>query len=140
LLKQTTSVVGQVEQANQLVEKEIEAVADVVTAFERVEMNADQTDGGIQEISESTDSQASSAEEVVSMVDEVADISDESADEAESVSAVVEEQTASLNEISKNMQGVSATTQELKQLVGAFSVDGVNPKADTGAPIATTDD
>ncbi|WP_299267524.1 methyl-accepting chemotaxis protein [Halorientalis sp.] len=137
--QQTSTVVGQVEQASQLVEKEIEAVGDVVDAFEQVERNAQQTDNGIQEISDSTDSQASSAEEVVSMVDEVADISDRSANEAESVSAAVEEQTASMDEISQSMKAVAGTADELKTLLGAFSCNGADVAAGPTSPAATDD-
>ncbi|NHN65993.1 HAMP domain-containing protein [Haloarcula sp. JP-Z28] len=119
---QTGTVVSQVERASELVEKEIEAVERSVTAFERVAENAAETDTGVQEISDTTDSQAATSEGVVSMIDEVADISVESADETESVSATVEEQTASINEVSNRMESLSDQAQQLETLVGSFSV------------------
>ena len=137
--RQTSTVVGQVEQASQLVEKEIEAVDDVVDAFEQVEENAQLTDDGIQEISDSTESQASSVEEVVSMVDEVADISEKSADEAANMSAAVEEQTASMDEISQSMTAVAATADELKTLLGSFSCGDIDRAGGPAAPAATDD-
>jgi methyl-accepting chemotaxis protein len=121
---QTTAVVEQVEDASVLVQKEIEAVSEVLDTFEGVEQNARQTDDGIQEISNATDSQAASAEEVVSMLEEVSTIGDESADEAESVSAAIEEQTASMDEISGNVEGVATTATELKRLLSEFTCGG----------------
>jgi methyl-accepting chemotaxis protein len=138
--QQTSAVVDQVEDASDLIDKEIEAVAEVLDTFESVEENAQQTDDGIQEISDAADSQAASAEEVVSMIDEVANIADESAGEAESVSAAVEEQTASMDEISGNTSDVAATAGSLRELLGAFTCSGTGPRTDAGQSPAPTDD
>jgi methyl-accepting chemotaxis protein len=138
--QQTSTVVDQVEDASDLMEKEIEAVAEVLDTFESVEENAQRADDGIQEISDAADSQAASAEEVVSMIDEVATIADESAGEAESVSAAVEEQTASMDEISDNTAGVAATASSLRELLGAFECRGTGPSTGAGRSPAPTDD
>lgn len=120
--QQTGTVVSQVEQASGLVAKEIEAVEEVVDAFEQVAENAEETDVGVKEINQTTDSQASASENVVSMIDEVAEISADSADETESVSATVQEQTAALDEVSGNMQILTDRARELEQAVGEFTV------------------
>jgi len=133
----TNNVVSQVEQASELMEREVDAVADVVDAFERVVANAERTDDGIREISETTDSQAASIEAVVSVIDEVAEISDGSATEAESVSAAVEEQTASMDEVSENVSSVAGRAGELGELLSTFTVDGGDRNAGAGATSAT---
>jgi len=120
--RQTGAVVSQVEQASELVRREIEAVEQVASAFDRVAENTEETDVGVKEINQTTDSQATASENVVSMIDEVAEISADSADETESVSATVQEQTAALDEVSGNMQTLIDRARELEQAVGTFTV------------------
>lgn len=127
---QTGTVVAQVEQASELVTKEIRAVEDVVEAFEQVAENTEETDIGVKEINQTTESQASTSENVVSMIDEVAEISAASADETESVSATVQEQTAALGEVSSNMQTLSDSARDLEQVVNQFTLERTATHAD----------
>ena len=75
------------------------------------------------EISEATDDQAATAEEVVSMVDEVSSVSQQTAAEATNVSAASEEQTSSLSEATTNIEQLSQLAEELHDSVADFDVD-----------------
>ena len=84
----------------------------------------------MKEINQTTESQASTSENVVSMIDEVAEISAASADETESVSATVQEQTAALGEVSSNMQTLSDSARDLEQVVNQFTLERTATHAD----------
>ncbi|WP_144900824.1 methyl-accepting chemotaxis protein [Halobellus captivus] len=119
----TKTTVEEAKTAEGHVQEGVEAVQDVLEAFTRVAANADETDSGIQEISEATDDQAVSAEQAVSRVEAVAEISQSTAGEAQSVSAAAEEQAASLTQVSSNVQSLTEQAERLQSLVGKFDVD-----------------
>ena len=112
---------------------------EVVDAFTKVAENAEATDSGIQDISETADDQAASTEEAVSMVEQVADISRATADESENASAAAEKQAASMSQVSANVTSLSDGAERLQSLLSAFDVGGTESRSDgpdttTGAP------
>ncbi|WP_049984782.1 methyl-accepting chemotaxis protein [Halobellus rufus] len=131
---QTTTTVEEARTAEEHMRDGVEAVEDVLDSFSRVAANTDETDRGIQEISEATDDQAVSAEQAVSRVESVAEISKTTAGEAQSVSAAAQEQASSLSQVSSNVRAVAEQAEELQTLVGAFEVsDGDVRAADSGS-------
>nr|AAB17884.1 transducer HtF protein [Halobacterium salinarum] len=120
---QTTATVAEARAAEESMDAGIDAVEEVVDAFTAVSDHSDETDTGVQEISDTTDDQAASTEEAVSMTEEVADLSDSTAGEAQSVSATAEEQAASMSEISDTVESLSGQAEQLKALLSEFEVD-----------------
>jgi methyl-accepting chemotaxis protein len=136
---QTETVVGKARAAERDMEEGVEAFQEVVDAFTQVAENAEQTDSGIQDISETADDQAASTEEAVSMVEQVADISRSTAEESENASAAAEEQAASMSEVNTNVTSLSDGAERLQSLLSAFEVSDAESRADgpeatTGAP------
>ena len=90
--------------------------------FDEVAIAVQEAESSTREISEATDDQAASSEEVVSIVDELSSVSQQTAAEASNVSAATEEQTAFLSEVSKNVQGLSQLPETLHDQVSMFSI------------------
>lgn len=90
--------------------------------FDEIADAVAEAEGGIQEISDATDDQAASSEEVVAMVDQVSDVSSETAAEATDVSAATEEQSASRSEASESIRHLSRLAEELDDQVSDFEV------------------
>jgi len=124
--EQTTTTVQEARTAEEHMRDGVEAVQEVLDAFTQVARNTDETDSGIQEISEATDDQAVSAEQAVSRVEAVSEISKTTAGEAQSVSAAAEEQASSLSQVRSNVRSVAEQAGELQTLVGSFEVTGGN--------------
>ncbi len=119
---QTTTTVEEVQGAAERVDDGVEAVRGVADALQTVRENAEQTETGIAEISQTTDDQAASAEELTSMVEEVTGIGDEIAEDAADVSAAAEEQSASVSEISSGVTALNEQAERLQVLLAEFSV------------------
>ncbi|MFC7027944.1 methyl-accepting chemotaxis protein [Halomicroarcula sp. GCM10025324] len=119
---QTEETVEEARAAEAYMDESVDAVEDVVTAFETVAENAEATDSGIQEVRDTTDDQAASTEEVVAMVEEVADISRSTASETEQASAAAEEQTASLSQVNSTVESLRDQTTRLQGLIETFDV------------------
>jgi methyl-accepting chemotaxis protein len=134
---QTETAVEEARAAERDMQEGVEAFQDVVDAFTQVAENADATDSGIQDISETADDQAASTEEAVSMVEQVADISRATADESENASAAAEEQAASMSQVSANVTSLSQEAERLQSLLAAFEVSDAAPRSD--GPNASTE-
>ncbi|MFB6196725.1 MAG: chemotaxis protein, partial [Halobacteriaceae archaeon] len=99
---------------------------------------------GVTEISDATDDQATSTEEVVAMVDEVSSVAEETAAEASNVSAASEEQTSSLTDVGENVENLSKVAEELHELVEQFDVkqtgiESATPEQELAQNPAATD-
>jgi methyl-accepting chemotaxis protein len=108
----------------------VDAVQDVVDAFGRVTVNVEKTDSGIQDIRDTTDDQASSAEEVVSMVEDVTAISATTTDLTEDAATDAREQAASMAQISENVGSLDERADRLQALLATFDVDGSVSESD----------
>ncbi|WP_135302966.1 methyl-accepting chemotaxis protein [Haloarcula amylovorans] len=134
---QTTATVERAREADRDMAESVEAVEEVVGAFELVAENADETDGGIQEIRDTTEEQAASTEEAASMVEEVTDSSRSTATEAETASAAAEEQAASMSQVSANVESLSEQADRLRSLLATFEVGTGSQARSTGGDRAT---
>ncbi|EMA30029.1 methyl-accepting chemotaxis protein [Halobiforma nitratireducens] len=112
---QTETSVETVEMTSERIDDAIDQVDDAVEELDRITQYADETNVGIQEISDATDDQAASLEEVSSMVDETATISEETTAEAENVAAAAEEQTSSMASVSDRTRQLATQASELSE-------------------------
>jgi len=136
----TEESVDEAAAANRKMEDGVQAVEAVTDSFATVWQNAAETDAGIQEISDATDEQAATAEEVVSMTEDASEIGRESVDESASVSAAAEEQTASIGQISGNVTRLSEQAERLQTLLSAFTVaDAESEPGDARSPPVADD-
>ncbi|MFC6865027.1 methyl-accepting chemotaxis protein [Halomicroarcula sp. GCM10025817] len=119
---QTAATVEEARAAESYMAESVDAVEDVVAAFDTVADNARATDSGIQEVRDTTDDQAASTEEVVAMVEEVADISRSTAGETQQASAAAEEQTASISQVTSNVESLRDRATRLQELIETFDV------------------
>ena len=119
---QTTTTVEDVQGAAERMTDGVKTVRGVANALGTVRENAEETDAGITEISETTDDQAASAEELTSMVEEVTDIGEEIAEDAADVSAAAEEQSASVEEITSGVTALNEQAERLQTLLDKFTV------------------
>jgi methyl-accepting chemotaxis protein len=120
LQAETTETVSEIQRVKDRVEDATEAVAAAVDAFGTVTENVEQTNDGVQEISNAMTAQANSSEKAVSMVDDVAKISQLTADEASNVSAAAEEQSASMTQVTANIDAIADQAERLGNLLGDF--------------------
>jgi len=119
---QTETTVTEAREAKQDMQKSTEAVEDVVDTFTQVAENAEATDDGIQEISDTTDDQAATTEEAVSMVEEAVDISEATAAETETASATAQEQAASMSQVSASIESLAEQSERLQTMLSEFDV------------------
>ncbi|AEM57211.1 chemotaxis protein [Haloarcula hispanica N601] len=120
---QTETTVTEARGAKQDMQESTEAVEDVVNTFTQVAENAEATDDGIQEISDTTDDQAATTEEAVSMVEEAVDISEATAAETETASATAQEQAASMSQVSASIESLAEQSERLQTMLSEFEVD-----------------
>jgi methyl-accepting chemotaxis protein len=122
---QTGQTVAEARTAEQAMENGAEAVEAVVETFSRVAANADETDAGIQEIRDATDTQAASTEQAVGTIEEVTDISRTTADETAAASTTGQEQAASMSQISASVSSFAERAERLQSSLGKFDVGTV---------------
>ncbi|CDK38778.1 halobacterial transducer protein 4 domain protein [Halorubrum sp. AJ67] len=97
--------------------------------------DAAETDTDIREISDTTDDQAASIEEVVTMIEEVSDIGRKTANESDSASAAAQQQPASMSQVSDNVESLSGRAKQLRELLSTFDVSEsalLNPQKAAG--------
>lgn len=83
------------------------------------------------------DDVATASEDVTVSTEEVVEVTEEASSDAANVSAATEEQTSSLSEVSNSAQTLSDRAEELKLLLGEFSVeDEASVAADPGSKVA----
>ena len=82
-----------------------------------------QTTSGVKEISNATDDQAASSEEVASIADEAAETSRANMEEAEHVAAVAEEQTLALGEMYVNAKMLTMRARQLSTLFDRYETE-----------------
>ncbi|ELZ01064.1 transducer protein cosT/halobacterial transducer protein IV [Natrialba chahannaoensis JCM 10990] len=121
---QTETSVDTVEMTSDRIDDAIDQVDAAVEELDRITQYADETNVGIQEISNATDDQAASLEEVSSMVDETATISEETTAEAENVAAAAEEQTSSMANVSERTSELAEQASELSEQFDSFETTG----------------
>ncbi|EMA22782.1 MULTISPECIES: methyl-accepting chemotaxis protein [Haloarcula] len=119
---QTETTVTEARGAKQDMQESTEAVEEVVDTFTQVAENAEATDNGIQEISDTTDDQAATTEEAVSMVEEAVDISEATAAETETASATAQEQAASMSQVSASIESLAEQSERLQTMLSEFEV------------------
>ncbi|AJF26896.1 chemotaxis protein [Haloarcula sp. CBA1115] len=110
--------------------KTVENATDSLTS---IVQQVNEANDGVQAISDATDEQAASMEEVVSMAEEVGSISEETSAEAENVAASAEEQTASITEVTEKIQSLSSQATDLKELIDQFETGDAGDGSELGA-------
>lgn len=98
------------------------AVDRTVETLEIMVENAEQANTGIQSISDASDSQAATTEEVVAMADEVGTISDETATQTDEVVEFVEQQTVTVENLSTQADELSDGATGLRAELSDFEV------------------
>ena len=119
---QTETTVTEARGAKEDMQESTESVEAVVEAFTQVAENAEATDNGIQEISDTTDAQAATTEETVSMVEQAVDISEATAAETETASATAQEQAASMSQVSASIESLAEQSERLQTMLSEFDV------------------
>jgi methyl-accepting chemotaxis protein len=117
------------------VEATLKDFEDIVAVVE--EVNAE-----VQGISDATDDQAETSQEVVELVDKVSEISEDTNSEAENVAAAAQEQTASISEVTSNVRSLADRSDDLQALLAEFTVAGSadsRPGTDETAPTVSAE-
>lgn len=121
------------------VDEGIDTVGDAIGALEEIVERVRAANDGVRSISEATDDQAASTEEVVAMMEDVGDVSEETTETADDVAAVAEEQTSSTAEVSADVSELSRRANELRALVEQFdtAADAATDAGTDAGPVAT---
>ncbi|WP_136716429.1 methyl-accepting chemotaxis protein [Halorientalis salina] len=119
----TVSTAEDMRRMRERVEGGRETIGDGLGALDDIVAEIEAANDGVQSISDATDEQAASSQEVVAMVDDVTSVSEETTSEAQNVSAAAEEQTAAITQIAENAESMSGRASELESLVAEFEVD-----------------
>jgi methyl-accepting chemotaxis protein len=145
----TDETVASVKRTGERIAAETDSVRNAVEALDEIAEYAEDTNGGVQEISAATQQQAASTEEVVGMVDEAATISDRTSAEAQNVAAAAEEQTAAVSEVTDSASSLSEQASRLSDALGRFhtrevdqglfEADGPGPDLGPSGETASTD-
>ncbi|MFB6223270.1 MAG: methyl-accepting chemotaxis protein [Haloarcula sp.] len=128
----TNLTVDEIQDMGESVDTGKETVESATDALTDIVQQVEEADNGVQAISDATDEQAASMEEVVSMAEEVGSISEETSAESENVAASAEEQTASITEVTEKIQSLSSEATELKDLINQFETDSTGEEGETG--------
>ncbi|WP_424003475.1 methyl-accepting chemotaxis protein [Haloarcula salina] len=140
----TDSTVTDMRDMGESVDTGKETVENATDALTSIVQQVNEANDGVQAISDATDEQAASMEEVVSMAEEVGSISEETSSEAENVAASAEEQTASITEVTEKIQSLSSQATDLKELVDQFETDDTDDGSESrrhgSSETALTDD
>ncbi|QGN07269.1 methyl-accepting chemotaxis protein [Halorhabdus sp. CBA1104] len=116
----TTDTVADIREMDESVQTGKATVDNAAETLTDIVRQIEQANDGIQAISDATDEQAASTEEVVAMADEVGSISEETAAEAENVAGASQEQTASITEVSERIETLSGQAADLRDLIDQF--------------------
>ncbi|WP_135663384.1 methyl-accepting chemotaxis protein [Halorhabdus rudnickae] len=122
----TNDTVADIREMDESVETGKETVDNAAETLTDIVRQIEEANDGVQAISDATDEQAASTEEVVAMADEVGSISEETAAEAENVAGASEEQTASITEVSERIETLSSQATDLRDLIEQFETSETN--------------
>ncbi len=120
------------------VSESVGAVESTLREFEEVVEDVTAVDETVQEISDATDDQARTTQEVVDMVEDVAAVSGQTASEAETVAAAAEEQTASVSEVTDRAHALADRSDEILARLDDFEVPGDNGRPSAAAEPGAT--
>ena len=127
--EQTGRSVNEVERTSERIDAVSDRVVDAVSALERIDDYAQETNDGVQAISASTKQQAESTDEVVSMVTEAASIARETSAEARVVDALADKQVSELHTVSRSASTLSAQSGVLSDTLSTFKTSVEDPTA-----------
>jgi len=133
----TDDTVGDIREMSERVDNGKETVENATEALSEIVTQVEDANSGIQTISDATNEQAASMEEVVSMAEEVGSISEETSTQSENVAASAEEQAASISEVTNSIQSLSSQASDLKDLVDQFDTAAESTSGE--APAASDD-
>ncbi len=125
--EQTGRSVHVVEQTSERIDAVSNRVADAVSALERINNYAQETNDGVQAISASTKQQAESTDEVVSMVAEAASTARETSAEARVVDALADKQVSELHTVSRSVSTLPDQSGILSDTLSTFETSVADP-------------
>lgn len=120
--KETTLTVEAMNEVGTEVNVGMTVAREAGEAFDRIKSTTQIATDQIQEISSVAEQMSAAAEQVSASIHELSGIARESADSAMGVSASVEDQLASMNSLSSSAEKLSYMANDLKNLVGKFTV------------------
>ena len=112
-----------IREAEDRVETGTESVESLSESLEAIVDGVDRVDDGLQNINDTTDEQATSAQEIVAMVDDVASVSEETTRQADTVAEAAQDASASINEVSGAAGELAERTRELQAMLSTFEVE-----------------
>ncbi|AGN01698.1 methyl-accepting chemotaxis protein [Salinarchaeum sp. Harcht-Bsk1] len=132
--EQTEATAAEIESTRSEVASHAETIEEATDALDGVAQYAEQTYDGMDEITTASQTQATSAEEVLAMVEDAAELSESVHEEAGRVAAAAEEQTSALSTVTEEASSLTHETRQLRQHLEAFQIEAeVEPE---GVPAA----
>jgi methyl-accepting chemotaxis protein len=118
----------------------IDTIEAALADFEDIVGVVDDLHASVREISDATDTQAETTQDVVASVDEVAGIGEETAAEAETAAAAAQQQTASVSAVSEDVGTLAERAATLQVALGEFRLPDETAGVDGSAAVAAATD
>jgi len=111
-----------VHETDQQVKSSVETVAEAIEEFESIVDDVEGIDASIREVSNATDQQADSSQDVAARVDEVANISEETTAQTTAAVEDATQQSESLTELETQADQLCERANNLDDLVDSFEI------------------
>lgn len=120
---QTDRTVAEAEETSRRIAAETASVEDAADSLESIARYAEQTNVGVQAISNTTERQADSTGEVLRTVEHAADVSTETTTDAERIALSANAQATALSSVSDSTERLAGQANELSRALAAVTVD-----------------
>jgi methyl-accepting chemotaxis protein len=119
---ETDKVVGVVAESGRRTDEGVSTVQQTRTAFEQIAGAVDDMTARIDEIAGAAEQISSETQQMEVSIGDVAGVAEESSASAEQVSASTQQTSASTEEIASSAASLAVTAQQLREVVGRFTV------------------
>ncbi|RLM59841.1 methyl-accepting chemotaxis protein [Halobellus sp. Atlit-31R] len=138
--ERSEATLATVHETDQQVKSSVETVGEAIEEFESIVGDVEGIDASIREVSNATDQQADSSQDVAARVDEVANISEETTAQTATAVEDATQQSASLAELETQASDLCGRANDLDELVDSFEIlDDHRGGADRSTPAPDAD-
>lgn len=118
----TTTTASDIRDMRRTIQSGRDTIEESLSALETIAQQVNEANDGVQSISDATDDQATSTQEVAKMIEDVVSISEQTNTEAKTVSEAAEEQTAAVSQIAESVAELDDLVVDLSSQLNSFEV------------------
>ena len=135
--EQADTTVDEMHETRERIDAGVDTIEGAVETFRQIADDVEETNVGVQEISQATDSQATSLQEAAAMVDDVGDISDETSERSATAASAAEQQTTALAEVSTGVTTLDERVDTLEKLINSYETRNTRSRTSVDADVTS---